>query len=146
MYTGIYRHIPGQIGPYGTIWDHTGPYQTIPDHAGQYGEIPSHIGPWDLTGPYWTLHDHMEPHGPKGTICDHPVSYRTIKYHMAGSSQPQHFFAATCSFADFAITVIFYPAKNPYFCAYHFGVDTLRYQIICTHIFIKFLLQHQKLE
>ena len=31
---------------------------------------------------------------------------------MAGSSQPQHFFAAGCGFADFAITVIFYPVKN----------------------------------
>ena len=29
--------------------------------------------------------------------------------HMAGSSQPQHFFAAGCLFADFAIAVIFYP-------------------------------------
>ena len=28
---------------------------------------------------------------------------------MAGSSQPQHFFAAGCLFADFAIAVIFYP-------------------------------------
>ena len=26
---------------------------------------------------------------------------------MAGSSQPQHFFAARCIFADFAIAVIF---------------------------------------
>ena len=30
-------------------------------------------------------------------------------YYMAGSSQPQHFFAAGCLFADFAIDVIFYP-------------------------------------
>ena len=28
---------------------------------------------------------------------------------MAGSSQPQHFFAAGCVFANFAISVIFYP-------------------------------------
>ena len=28
---------------------------------------------------------------------------------MAGSSQPQHVFAAECVFADFAIAVIFYP-------------------------------------
>ena len=28
---------------------------------------------------------------------------------MAGSSQPQHFFAAGCIFADFAIAVIYYP-------------------------------------
>ena len=32
--------------------------------------------------------------------------------HMAGSSQPQHFFAAGCLFADFAIAVIFYPVKT----------------------------------
>ena len=32
---------------------------------------------------------------------------------MAGSSQPQHFFAAGCLFADFAIAVIFFPViKN----------------------------------
>ena len=30
-------------------------------------------------------------------------------WHMAGSSQPQHFFAAGRLFADFAIAVIFYP-------------------------------------
>ena len=29
--------------------------------------------------------------------------------YMAGSSQPQHFFAEGCIFADFAIAVIFYP-------------------------------------
>ena len=29
-------------------------------------------------------------------------------WHMAGSSQPQHFFAAGCLFADFAIAVNFY--------------------------------------
>ena len=29
--------------------------------------------------------------------------------HMAGSSQPQHVFAAECVFADFASAVIFYP-------------------------------------
>ena len=29
--------------------------------------------------------------------------------HMAGSSQPQHFFAAGCIFADFAIALISYP-------------------------------------
>ena len=29
--------------------------------------------------------------------------------YMLGSSQPQHFFAAGCVFADFAIAVIFYP-------------------------------------
>ena len=29
--------------------------------------------------------------------------------YMAGSSQPQHFFAAGCLFSDFAIAVIFYP-------------------------------------
>ena len=29
--------------------------------------------------------------------------------YMAGSSEPQHFFAAGCVFADFAIAVIFYP-------------------------------------
>ena len=31
---------------------------------------------------------------------------------MAGSSQPQHFFAAECVFADFAIAVIFYPVMK----------------------------------
>ena len=36
---------------------------------------------------------------------------RHFDAYMAGSSQPQHFFAAGCIFADFAITVIFYPAK-----------------------------------
>ena len=29
--------------------------------------------------------------------------------HMAGSSQPQHFFAAGCVFADFASALIFCP-------------------------------------
>ena len=33
---------------------------------------------------------------------------RTLE-HMACSSQPQHFSAAGCVFADFAIAVIFYP-------------------------------------
>ena len=28
---------------------------------------------------------------------------------MAGSSQPQQIFSAGCDFADFAISVIFYP-------------------------------------
>ena len=28
---------------------------------------------------------------------------------MAGSSQPHNFFAAECTFADFAIPLIFYP-------------------------------------
>ena len=32
-----------------------------------------------------------------------------IYKHMAGSSQPQHFFAAEWVFADFAIAVIFSP-------------------------------------
>ena len=32
-----------------------------------------------------------------------------IRVHMAGSSQQQHFFAAGCVFADFAIAVIYYP-------------------------------------
>ena len=31
---------------------------------------------------------------------------------MAGSSQPQHFFAAGCIFADFVIALIFYPIKE----------------------------------
>ena len=31
-----------------------------------------------------------------------------ILENMAGSSQPQHFFAAECVFADFAIAVIFW--------------------------------------
>ena len=31
-----------------------------------------------------------------------------IWLYKAGSSQPQHFFAAGCIFADFALTVIFY--------------------------------------
>ena len=40
--------------------------------------------------------------------------------HMAGSSQPQHFFAAGCVSADFAIAVISYPAD-------YLGVATLKY-------------------
>jgi len=32
--------------------------------------------------------------------------------HMAGSSQPQNFFAAGCIFADFGIALIFYPVKK----------------------------------
>ena len=48
---------------------------------------------------------------------------------MAGSSQPQHFFAAGCLFADFAIAVIFYPVIKFYnnLCAYYLGDATLRY-------------------
>ena len=34
-----------------------------------------------------------------------------INFHMAGSSQPQHFFTAGCLFTDFA-AVIFYPIIN----------------------------------
>ena len=30
-----------------------------------------------------------------------------VTYHMAGFSQPRHFFAAGCIFVDFAIAVIF---------------------------------------
>ena len=37
-----------------------------------------------------------------------PLIFRLV-HHMAGSSQPQHFFDAGCVFADFAIAVIFYP-------------------------------------
>ena len=35
-----------------------------------------------------------------------------ITWYMAGSSQPQHFLATGCFFADFAIAVIFYPVKT----------------------------------
>ena len=40
---------------------------------------------------------------------------------MVVSSQPQIFFDAGCLFADFAITVIFYPVIKLYesFCAYY---------------------------
>ena len=37
------------------------------------------------------------------------IIHMKILAHMAGSSQPQHFFAAGCILADFAITLIFYP-------------------------------------
>ena len=36
-------------------------------------------------------------------------NYNFATKHVAGSSQPQHFFAAGCIFPDFAIAVIFYP-------------------------------------
>ena len=45
-------------------------------------------------------------------LLGHPVKNLWVKLyqrHMTGSSQPQHFFAAGCLFAYFAITVIFYP-------------------------------------
>ena len=47
---------------------------------------------------------------------------------MAGFSQPQHFLAAGCIFADFVIAAIFYHVIKFYenFCAYYLGVDTLR--------------------
>ena len=50
-----------------------------------------------------------------------------MSVYMAGSSQPQHFFAAGCGFADFAITVIFYPVIKTYknCCAYHLGFAIL---------------------
>ena len=35
---------------------------------------------------------------------------------MASSSQPQQFFAAECLYADFANTVIFYPAIKQFVC------------------------------
>ena len=46
---------------------------------------------------------------------------------MAGSSQPQHFFAAGCVFADFANAVIFILKEKLYenFCAYNLGVVAL---------------------
>ena len=40
-------------------------------------------------------------------MCGHVWSCMAL--YMAGSSQTQHFFAAGCLFADFAIAVIFYP-------------------------------------
>ena len=46
--------------------------------------------------------------------------------HMVVSSQPQIFFAAGCLFADFAITVIFYPEIKTFFADY-LHVHTLRY-------------------
>ena len=57
----------------------------------------------------------------------------TIPKHMAGSSQPQHFFAAGCVFADIAIPVIFYPVKKlyEYFCASYLGVEAL---IVCKYV------------
>ena len=49
-----------------------------------------------------------------------------MKYaHMAGSSQPQHFFAAGCIFADFVIALILYPVIKT--CAYYLAVATLRF-------------------
>ena len=40
------------------------------------------------------------------------VVHMDILVHMAGSSQPQHFFAAGCLFADFVIALIYYPIKE----------------------------------
>ena len=41
-------------------------------------------------------------------------NYNFATKHVAGSSQPQHFFAAGCVFADFAITLIFYSVIKLY--------------------------------
>ena len=40
------------------------------------------------------------------------VVHMNILVHMAGFSQPQHFFAAGCIFAVFGIALIFYPVKK----------------------------------
>ena len=60
-----------------------------------------------------------------------PILIGNKDVHMAGSSQPQHFFIAGCVFADFAITVIFLILNKNIlnFCAYYLSVATLRYQI-----------------
>ena len=81
----------------------------------------------DGTGWYWMV--------PNGTSWYHMVKNDTgwiqiVAYHMAGSSQPQHFFAAGCLFADFAIAVIFHPVikLHEHYFAHYLGVTTLRYQ------------------
>ena len=43
----------------------------------------------------------------KYKFCGNDINYSN--FHMAGSYQPQHLFAAGCHFADFAIAVIFHP-------------------------------------
>ena len=49
--------------------------------------------------------------------------------HMVGSFQSQHFFAAGCVFADFAIAVIFYPVIKSLFGCCHTQISNLRANI-----------------
>ena len=67
-------------------------------------------------------------------------------WHMAGSYQPQHFFAAGCAFADFAITVIFYPVIKTLwnFLCILFGRWSTQKSNLSANIFIKLLLQDEK--
>ena len=60
---------------------------------------------------------------------------------MAGSSQPQHFFAAECIFAVFGIALIFYPEKKTLlkflcilFGCSHIQILNLRAKIIFANI------------
>ena len=40
---------------------------------------------------------------------------KPLLVHMAGSSQPQHFFAEGCILAEFAIAVILYPVIKSFY-------------------------------
>ena len=64
------------------------------------------------------------------------ASVSKLWLHMAGSSHPQHFFAAGCIFADFAIAVLFHPVKKIFwdflcilFGRFHTQISDLRAKI-----------------